>query len=82
MEKSAGGSKKVDTEKYKNGKLMKEEKLTKYNEEKGNNDKHNSKGGHGGHIHKHGGKKKKMAYKKGDKHKKYKVKKVCNLNSK
>lgn len=73
---STGGSKKGDAEKHKSGKLMNEKKSTKYKEEKGNADKYNDKGGHSGEVHTHGGKKKEATYKKGDKHKKYKTKKV------
>jgi len=72
-----GGIKTVDAEKYKSGKLMNEEKSTKYNEEKGNDDKYNDKGGNAGEIHTHRGKKKKASYKKGDRQKKFKTKKVC-----
>lgn len=77
-DKSSGGNTKVDGEKHKSGQLKNEKKMTKYNEEKGNDDKYNNKGGHGGQKHTHGGKKKKVGYKKGDKHKKFKTKKVCN----
>lgn len=48
----------------------------KYNEKKGHGDKYNDKENHKGHKHIHGGKKKKVSYKKGDKHKKFKTKKV------
>jgi len=76
-DKSIGGIKEVDAEKYKSGKLMNEEKSTKYKEEKGDDDKYNDKGGDAGEIHTHGGKKKEASYKKGDKQKKFKTKKVC-----
>lgn len=75
-EESTGSGAKVDTEKYKNGKLMKEEKSIKYNEEKGNGDQYNDKDGHSGQLITHGGKQKKAKYKKGNKHKKFKTKKV------
>lgn len=76
-DKSIGGIKEVDAEKYKSGKLMNEEKSTKYKEEKGDDDKYNDKGGNAGEIDTHGGKKKKASYKKGDEQKKFKTKKVC-----
>lgn len=66
----------MDTEKYKNGKKIKEEKSLKYNEEKGNGNKYNDEDGHAEQEHTHGGKKKEASYKKGDKHKKFNTKKV------
>ena len=80
-DESKGGLKEVDAEKYKSGKLMNEEKSTKYNEEKGDDDKYNEKGGNAGEIHTHGGKKKEASYKKGDKQKKFKTKKVCRYHN-
>lgn len=80
-EKSKGGQKKEDTENYKNGRVAKEEKSMKYNEEKGNGDKYNDKGNYKGKKHTHGGEKKKVSYKKGDKQKKFKTKKVNNFDS-
>lgn len=76
-EKSIGGNKEADTEKHKSGKLVKQEKSTKYHEEKGNDDKYNDKGGNAEEVHTHKGKNKKASYKKGDKQKKFKTKKVC-----
>lgn len=75
-EESTGGGAEVDTEKYKNGKLMNEEKSIKYNEEKGKGDEYSDKNGHSEQVNTHGGKQKKATYKKGDKHKKFKTKKV------
>jgi len=77
LDESIGGIKEVDAEKYKSGKLMNEEKSTKYKEEKGDDNKYNDKGSDAGEIHTHGGKKKEASYKKGDKQKKFKTKKVC-----
>lgn len=74
--KSTGGEKKADAERYKNGKRVKEEKSTKYEEEKGNGDEYNDKGGDGAHGHVHKGTKKKAAYKDGGKAKRFKTKKV------
>lgn len=80
IDESTGGSTKGDAEKHKSGKLLNENKSTKYKEEKGNADKYKNKGDHGEEVHTHGGKKKEATYKKGDKHKKYKTKKVrCQL---
>lgn len=75
-DKSTGGEKKADAERYKKGKRVKEEKSTKYDEEKGNGDEYKDKGGDGGHGHDHKGTKKKAAYKKGGKAKRFKTKKV------
>lgn len=80
-EKWKGGNEKVDAEKYKHGKMGKEDKLVKYNEKEGNANKYNDKGGHKGKKYTHKGKKKKVSYKKGDKHKKFKTKKVCDSNN-
>jgi len=70
----SNGDIKEDAEKYKSGKLMNEEKSTKYKEEKGDDDKYNDKEGDAGEIHTHGGKKKVASYKKGNKQKKFKTK--------
>lgn len=70
----------INAENYKNGDVLNENKSLKYKESKGNAEKYNGKGGHNGQIHAHGGKNKEMAYKKGDKHKKFKTKKVINYN--
>lgn len=78
MDELNGGSTEIDTEKYENDNLVNEYKSKKYNEAKQNVDKYNDKKGHSGQHHTHGGKKKGMAYKKGDKHKKLKTKKVLN----
>lgn len=76
LEESIGGIKEVDAKKHNKGKLFNEKKSTKYNEEKGDDEKYNDKGGNAGEIHTHGGKKKKISYKKGNQEKKFKTKKV------
>jgi len=75
-DKSTGGEKKADAKRYKKGKRVNEEKSTKYEEEKGNGDEYNDKGGDGGHGRDRGGTKRKAAYKKRGKAKRFKTKKV------
>jgi len=75
-DKLTAGDNKIDIEKYNKGKQGKEEKLTKYDEEKGKDEKFNDKGDNDRNEHNHKGIKKKVKYKKGNKEKKFVTKKV------